>query len=325
MWWWGKLRRRILRYFFPDKLLPYLAPPLVIFTKLLYPLIWLLNSASNQLLRLTGIKMDAHAHGGLPHTEEEIYGLLRQSVTSGTIAREQSAILLGAIEFGDLLVRQIMTPRTSVNFLLIDQPMPEILKTIRNSEYSRLPLCKGDVDHIVGFVHVKDVFAHLVNAPTAMSPTTIDLQKIRREVMFVPELVQVNKLLRQLQESRKHMAVIVDEYGTMTGIVTMEDILEQIVGEIDDEHDTATGDFVEVGDQYRVAGSFPLHELRLKLDLPEEIEHDDIDTLSGYITHELGRLPRLGDTIKIGHMTARVLSVHRRRIGMVMLSKTAAE
>jgi magnesium and cobalt transporter len=147
--------------------------------------------------------------------------------------------------------------------------------------------------------------------------------QIKRDVLFVPELSSLQNVLRQFQETRRHMAVVVDEYGATQGIVTMEDVLEQIVGEIDDEFDPTTLDFVQESDSIRISGGFPLHELRIRLDLPEDIEKDDFDTLNGYITHALGRLPRVGDTVAIGPYEGRVLTVTRRRVGTVLLTPRA--
>jgi CBS domain containing-hemolysin-like protein len=345
----GEVAPKNYAIFYPDKLLPIVAMPLIAFTYVFYPLIWLLNSASNALLRLSGVDIGHDAHGAMPHTGDELRGLLRQAVASGSIEREKSAIITSAFEFGDLLARQIMTPRTSVNFLILNQPVDQILKIIRKSEYTRLLLCNEDIDHVIGFIHVKDLLTQLRLVPGKLRFTDektpdgqaiaiadgklgssvhvigsghIDLAKIRRDVIFVPELVPVHKLLRQFQETRTHMAVIVDEYGSMMGIVTMEDVLEQIVGEIDDEFDAATSDFLVEGDAIRISGSFPLHELRLKLNLPEEIEKEDVDTVSGYISAELGKIPRAGDIVPMGQYQAKVLTVSRRRVGTVLLTLT---
>ncbi|HEX8340340.1 MAG TPA: hemolysin family protein [Tepidisphaeraceae bacterium] len=342
----GEVAPKNLAIFYPDRLLPILAVPLIAFTYLLYPLIWMLNSASNLLLRLVGVELAHDAHGGLPHTEDELRGLLRQAAASGAIEQEQSKILMSAFDFGNLLVRQIMTPRTQVKFLTVDQPIGKVLKTMQNSVYTRLPLCEKDIDHVVGFVHVKDLLVHLKLVPGKLKfadPTMpdaeavaiagglpgstlhvigsgeVELMQIKRDVLFVPELATLQNLLRQFQETRRHMAVVVDEYGATQGIVTMEDVLEQLVGEIDDEFDPTTLDFVQEGDYIRINGGFPLHELRLKLDLPTEIEKGDVDTVSGYVTDKLGRLPRVGDTVEMGPYDARVLTVARRRVGTVLL------
>jgi CBS domain containing-hemolysin-like protein len=348
----GEVAPKNFAIFYPDRVLPAISVPLIAFTYLFYPLIWALNSASNALLRMSGVAVGHEAHGGMPHTEDELRGLLRQAAASGTIKKDQSRILLSAFEFGDLHARQIMTPRTSVKFLYTDQPVGQILQTIQRSEYTRLPLCEADIDHVVGFIHVKDVLTQLRLVPGKLKfldektpdgeaiaiaggkPGSsvhvigsghIELAKIKRDVIFVPELVPVHKLLRQFQETRKHMAVVVDEYGATQGIVTLEDVLEQIVGEIDDEFDAKTRDYVTEGKNVRVSGGYPLHELRVRLNLPADIEIEEVDTVSGYITHQLGRLPRVGDTIPMGPYDARVMAVSRRRIGTVLLSPRVEE
>src|SRR5687768_3735461 len=154
----GEVAPKNWAIFFPDKILPILAPPLVAFTYLFYPIIWLLNAASNALLRLTGINVEHGAHGGLPHTEDELKGLLAQAVASGTIGKGRGQLLTSAFEFAELKVRQIMTPRTQVDYLLVGQPIGEVLRTLKKSQYTRFPLCETDIDHVIGCVHIKDVF-----------------------------------------------------------------------------------------------------------------------------------------------------------------------
>jgi CBS domain containing-hemolysin-like protein len=338
---------------FADKVLPLLAPPLIVFTYLFYPAIWLLNFVTNRVLRLVGVKINLDAHGGLPHTEDELKSLLSQSVAHGTISKGHERILTQAFEFGDLKVRQIMTPRTEVAFLKLHQPMTEMLKTIRVSQFTRLPLCDGDLDHVVGLIHMKDLFNHLKLVPGKLrfsdektpdglaiaiadgkpgsavhviGTGDIDLTEVRRDVLFVPELLPVHKLLRQFQTSRVHMAVVVDEYGATLGIVTMEDVVEEIVGDIDDEFDAASqSEFVRDGENFRVVGTYSLRELREKLQLLELPESDDVDTIGGYITAMLGRFPRANDSIELGPYTAKVIAVQQRRVAQVLISPRTQE
>ncbi len=344
----GEVAPKNFAIYYPDKLLPILAVPLILFTYLLYPLIWALNSASNALLRLSGVNIAHDAHGGMPHTEEELRALLRQAVASGEIESEQSRILLSAFAFGHLLARQIMTPRTSVQFLTLGQPIGEILKTIQKSTYTRFPLVDQSIDHVIGFIHARDLLTQLQLVPGKLrfaDATTpegeaiaiadgkpgsgvhvigsgdIDLGKIRRDVLHVPELVPVHKLLRQFQETRLHLAVVVDEYGATQGVVTLEDVLEQIVGEIDDEFDPQTKDIVIDGKTVRVSGVFPLHELVIRLNLPPETDVDEVDTIGGYISHKLGRLPHAGDRIEIGDYDVVVNAVSRRRVSSVLMTR----
>jgi len=331
-----------------DRVLFVVALPLIVFTYVFYPAIWLLNAATNGLLRLTGVHVKYGPHIGIPHTAEELRSLLTQSIKSGEIAKGSGQILTSAFDFGDLKVRQIMTPRTEVDYLTLDQPLGELLRTIQKSAYTRLPLCDGDIDHVVGLVHMKDLFNHLNLIPGRLrfsDQTTpggeviaiadglpgsavhvigsgdIDLKKIRRDVLFVPELLPVHRVLRQFQNSHIHMAIVVDEYGATRGIVTLEDVLEEIVGEIEDEFDTASQvNFVPEGENYRVSGLYPIHELRERLNL-EDLDAGDVDTVSGYVVQALGRWPRVGDAVPLGERyVARVASVSQKRVGQVLIT-----
>ncbi|HEX4795456.1 MAG TPA: hemolysin family protein [Humisphaera sp.] len=332
---------------FSDRLLPMLAPFLVAFTYLFYPVIWVLNLLTQKVLRATGVRTTLNAHGSLPHTEDELRALLAQSVAQGEIGKGHGAIVASAFELGELKIRQIMVPRTRVDYLTLGQPTGEVLRTVQRGGFTRLPLCEGDLDHVIGVVHMKDLFNHLKLVPGKLRFTDdktpdgqaiaiadgkpgsdvhvigsgeIDLLELKRPILFVPELTPVLKVLRQFQGGHIHMAVVVDEYGATSGVVTLEDVLEEIVGEIEDEFDpVARTDFIRDGNGFRVSGLFPLHNLRERLQLPE-FQASDVDTIGGYIVQHLGRWPRPGDTLSIGPYTARVLSVQQRRVGQVLLT-----
>ncbi len=350
----GEVAPKNWAIFYPDRILPLLAVPLVIITYILYPIIWILNTASNGLLRLSGVNISHDAHGGMPHTEGELRGLLAQAVAQGTIGKGQGRILTSAFDFNELKTRQIMTPRTQVEFLKLDHPIAEVLKIVRKGAYTRLPLCEGDLDHVVGMVHTKDLFQQLQLVPGKLrfadektpdglaiaiadgkpgsqvhviGSADIDLRKIKRDVLFVPELLPVPRLLRQFQSSHVHMAVVVDEYGATQGIVTLEDVIEQIVGEIEDEFDPQSAtDFVREGENYRVNGLYPLHALRERL--PKlNIDAEEVDTIGGYIVQQLRRWPRAGDSVMLetekgDGYSARVVSVQNRQVGQVLITPT---
>jgi CBS domain containing-hemolysin-like protein len=338
-----------------DRLLKLLSLPLVTFTYLFYPAIWLLNAASNGLLRMTGVRVTPGGHYEMPHTADELRALLTQAVSQGAIEKSREKLLTSAFDFGQLKTRQIMTPRTEVDFLRIKQPIGDILQTVQKSAYTRFPLCDGDVDHVVGLVHMKDLFTHLKLIPGRLrftdekSPTgevvaiasglpgsaihvigsgDIDLKVIQREILFVPELLPVPKLLRQFQSSQTHMAVVVDEYGATQGIVTLEDVIEEIVGDIEDEFDTApTQQFAREGEGFRVSGRYPLHELRDKLKLDEgAIGDGDVDTIGGFVIQKLGRWPRAGDSVPLGGAySAKVVSVANKRVTQVLITPVVRE
>lgn len=334
-----------------DRALITLALPMVLFTYTFYPAIWVLNWMTRVVLR-RGAHDTESEHGAVPHTQEELKMLLAQAVEKGTIAKGSERILTSAFEFGALKVRQIMTPRTDVVYLETHQPLGQILKTVQRAAYTRLPLVENDIDHVVGVVHMKDLFNHLklvpgklrftdekaengelIAIPTGLPGSAvhvigsgeINLQQIRRDVLYVPELTPLTKLLRQFQRTQVHLAVVVDEYGATRGIVTLEDVIEELVGEIDDEFDTAkpVPDFQKNGTAIRVNGLYALHELIQKLDDLGEFESPDVDTVSGYVVQALGRLPRPGDEITMGNYRAKVISVQHKRVKQVELTKAA--
>ena len=345
----GEVAPKNLAIFYPDRILPILAPLLVGFTVILYPFIWALNTASNQLLKLVGVPVEEASHGALPHTAEELKTLLAEATDAGTIAPAEANLLSGAFNFGGLRVRQIMTPRVDVDYLLIDAPIADILHKVQDSEYTRLPLVEKDLDHVVGLIHMKDLFAQLklvtgrlkfadettpegeavviAGAPGSethvIGAGTVDLTKIKREILFVPELLPVEKLLRQMQESVTRQAVVVDEYGGTVGIVTLEDVVEQIVGDIADEFDEDEDDFVKVGENFETVGHFPLHELEDHLEVRGWQRPDDVDTLGGYLTQKLGRWARPGDEIELGNYLVRVKKVSPdRELKLVIRPRT---
>lgn len=283
----------------------------------------------------------------------EIAALASVARTAGAIDLQQARLINAASSLPDMYVRQIMTPRPDVTYLRLDQPLEEVLQTIQKLPYTRIPVVDKDVDHVVGMIHVRDLFNHLKLMPGVLHLSdqrdesgrvvavpadqpgsevhvigtgTIDLRKIMRNVIIVPERAVVPQLLRQFQESRIHLAVVVDEYGSMIGIVTLEDVLEEMVGEIEDEFDLAKGDDVlQAGEIWRVRGTIGLHELERRLGIRFDEETEEIDTLSGYFQKVLGRFAETGDTLRIGNYQARILTVERRRAGIIELRPVKEE
>ena len=335
---------------FADRALPILAIPLVLFTYLFYPAISFMNLSTNRLLRWTGLRALPGGEMQSPHTESELKTAIAQAVSAGTIDTGEGRILASALEFGALKVRQIMTPRTAVDYLTLDQPIGELLHVVQRSAFTRLPLCDGDLDHVIGLVHMKDLFNHLnlvagklrfmdekapdglaLAVPTGLPGSEvhvigaghIDLRKIKREILFVPELSSAPRLLKLFQTSQIHLAVVVDEYGATQGIVTLEDVLEELVGEIADEHDVASpSDFVREGQNVRVGGLYPLRELIERLAL-KDVDEGEVDTVGGYVVQKLNRWPKPGDTVQLGNHIARVLSVNQNRVGQLMITPEA--
>jgi putative hemolysin len=277
---------------------------------------------------------------------EEITALAVAARMSRTIDSRQEKMILAASRFSNLKARQIMTPRTKVVCLRVDQPVDQVLETVRDSPYTRLPLCEGDIDHVIGVIHVKDLLVQLDLVPGRLDikhvlleqgralpehslPGSdlhvigsghINLRKARRQILFFPDNTPAETLLKRFQESHIHIGVVVDEYGATMGIVTLEDVLEEIVGEIEDEFDHPQGPHViqEEGG-YRISGHVQLHELRDWLTLPEEVL-EEVDTVSGLVAKELGRIPELGDTVVCGTYQFRVTVADQRRAKEVFVS-----
>jgi CBS domain containing-hemolysin-like protein len=225
---------------------------------------------------------------------------------------------------------------------------------VQKSAYTRFPLCQKDIDHVVGLVHTKDLLTHLKLMPGRLrlidpkdpggeaiaipdhgpgsavhviGSGDLDLRKIKRNVIHVPEFLPAPRLLRLFQTSHSHLAVVVDEYGTTLGIVTMEDVLEELVGEIEDEFDTTATQkpFAVEGNTYRVSGLYPMHELKERLQLVE-LEIGNVDTLGGFIVQKLARWPRVGDTLALGPYHVKVVAVDQnRQVGQVVITKAVED
>ncbi|MBI4560070.1 MAG: HlyC/CorC family transporter [Candidatus Hydrogenedentes bacterium] len=312
-------------------LAPLMAPPLELCIRALTPVVWFIHLVNRPFERVP-VSHDS--------TMEEITALAASARIAKSIDPYQERMIVAASRFDELRVQEVMTPRTQVVHLRQDQPVEEILDIVQNSPYTRLPLCDKDLDHIVGMVHVRDLFQHLRLVPGRLNikdvilaqgrtvppdfvlpgsglhvigSGNVDLQKIRREILFIPEHTPVLQALKRFQEAHVHLAVVVDEYGSTLGIVTLEDIIEEVVGEIEDEFDPPRRALVVKDPQgYRVNGRLPIRELAQHV--PSiTVEDSDILTVSGHVAKELGRIPQTGDTITWGPYTVRVTSADARR------------
>jgi putative hemolysin len=336
----GEMLPKVLGVRYNRLLAPLVAHPLDVLTRVLSPIGYLVRLLTRPFVRRDVPSPEAAAL-------QEIMSLASSARLSNLIDSRQERLIRAASRLPELRVRQIMTPRMEVLFLKVDDPLSRILQTVQQSAYTRLPLCENDMDHIIGVIHVKDLFKQLQlmvgrlrfadgrtpegealaiadglpgSALHVIGAGQIDMRRIKRNVMFVPEQMPVPLLLREFQESHKHMTVVVDEYGVTQGIVTLEDVIEEMVGEIEDEFDLPSDAAIRPeGTGYRVRGICPIHELEARLSLQELDDGEGVDTLGGYILKRLGRLPEAGDTIRVGPYEARVASVERRRIGDVLL------
>ncbi len=281
------------------------AYPLYAFYKITYPIIWLLNHASNALLKLVGIA--PAAEGEFAHDEEELR-LLLSSSNGAQLSTQKKELLDNIFELSHRMARQIMIPRQDVIYLSTIRSLAENLRIARRSGHTRFPLCEGDLDHVIGLIHIKDIFQRDRNLRS--------LQEVAREISFVPETLTLDRLLKRMRTERFHLAAVIDEYGGVSGIVTLETVIEEIVGPIEDEFDVEKPEIQKTGDGvYRVSGGMLVEDLEEALEV--EGSDRDEDTIGGVVLSELGRNPAVGDKVEVGPVTIEVLEVQHNRINTV--------
>jgi CBS domain containing-hemolysin-like protein len=253
-------------------------------------------------------------------TEAELLTIVEESRQGGTLDENEGELIRSAIEFNDLRASDILTPRVSVEAADIDDGFEEIGKIFLESGFSRLPIYRRNIDNILGVITQKDFYANLrtENKPVG---------ELIKPVSFVPEIMPVSTLLKLLQKSKTHLAVVTDEYGGTLGIVTMEDILEELVGEIYDEHDEIEDetDIALVGEEeYRISGSADLEELTTLIGIPEEDE-DEYATVDGWIADKLNKIPEAGDRYTGEGFEITVTEADGRKANMLLLKRTPKE
>ncbi|MDH3253427.1 MAG: hemolysin family protein [Acidobacteriota bacterium] len=298
----GELAPKSLAIRKPEPTSLWIAIPLWIFFKVSYPAIWILNHIANAILRVFGIEPVSEAEMG--HDEEELRRILASSA-SDRLSTQKRRILDNVFTFANRPVRKIMVPRADVVYLSTNRSMQDNIETARHSGHTRLPLAESDLDHILGFVHIKDLFR--------ADPMPSQLQDLCREIAFVPETLTLDRLLRRMRRENAHLAAVLDEYGGVSGIVTLENVLEEIVGEIQDEFDLEAPECVEKTDGvWQVSGTMLVEDLEDALSV--EFSDRDEDTVAGVVLSELGRSAKPGDVVKLPPLELVVRDVAGNRI-----------
>lgn len=283
------------------------ARSLEIFYRTFKPFIRFINVSGIRLLRMIGVEFRPGHHTA--YSEDEIRYLINLSHQSGLLEKDEKELIHNVFEFSELTVGEIMVPRTKVVVIEEKSDFASVVAQFRDSGYSRLPVYCDNVDNIVGVLHSKDIL------PLMLSADDFDLRSVMRRAHFLPETARLAEALHQLQRSSVHMAIIVDEYGGVEGILTMEDLLEEIVGEIKDEHDEIELTQVRPGGErfFSIDAGLPVREANrdFPLDIPES---DDYTSLAGFLLKQAGRLLREGDVIEYQGVRFTVERVERRRI-----------
>jgi putative hemolysin len=290
----------------PERLAKWLVPPLVLFASFARPLLWIINRTSSFMLRLFGL----HALPGEDsvHSPDELRILVEQAQEGGAIEAQDADMIDAVLEFSEKNASDVMTPRTEVAAFALDASLDDVLATVEDKGYSRYPVYEDSIDNIVGLILTKDILIEAVRRRN-----TFSLQGVMRPVHMVPGSREVEDVLADFKRLKEHMAVVLDEFGGTAGVVTMEDLLEEIVGEILDEYDDPAEKPVETrGGETLVPGSTHISDLneRFALEVPEE----DYTTIGGYVFGTLGRLPAGGDRVTAGGAIFTVREMDGRRI-----------
>ncbi len=318
----GELAPKTVALQRPEGTALFVVRPLELFRLVFRPFIWIMNTAGRFVVRLFGFQTtDEHSQ---VHSVEELEMLVKESREAGVLDSNEEVLLRRVFDFGDKTARQVMIPRTEVVGVPEEATLQKLISLAADERFTRFPVYHDSLDRIIGVAHVKDLFGLLRNGfSPEQGNQTFRLSQIVRPVLTVPETLHAADLLTQMRVRQVHMAVIVDEYGGTAGIVTLEDILEELVGDVRDEFDTEEGgvhEEFEVGPDGStvVSGLYLLQEASERFGLRvEEEELDEYDTLGGYIQGQLGRVPKVGDMVKIGPYQLQVEEMDGLRVDRV--------
>ena len=303
----GEVTPKSLAKEMPETIATAVAPVLSLLMLVLTPLTWLFSQWKRLLSHFV------HSSESDTITEGELMTMVSEAESDGELTDRESELIRSAIEFDDVEVEEILTPRVDVVAVADDISLEELAQTFAESGYSRLPVYHGTIDNIIGVVHEKDFYIARLKKATK-------IEDLVAPTLYTTGSTQISQLLRTLREQHHHMAVVVDEYGGTEGIITLEDILEELVGEIWDEHDEVTEDFRKQSDgSWLVSGSASVDDLFETLDLPED-EDIDSNTVNGLVQEKTCHLPKVGDHFSLGEYDGVVTRTARRRVTEVRLT-----
>ncbi|MFV2062201.1 MAG: hemolysin family protein [Chloroflexota bacterium] len=287
-----------------------MARPVEVLGRILSPVVWALTTITHGITRLLRVREITDE----AITSEELRILVERGGELGTIEAEEEQMIGGVLELGERRVHEVMVARIDIVALAVDAALPEIVETIVRMGHSRIPVYDGNIDNIVGMLYAKDLLPYLVGEDRPPS-----LRRLGRAPLYVPESMLVDELLQSLQRRRVHIAIVLDEHGGTAGLVSIEDLIEEIVGEIQDEYDEEEPMIVPLGD----------HEARVdgRADVDDLLEHfhtvlkgddqDEFDTVSGLVYHHVGAVPKVGDTVEVDNLTLTVEATDGRRVRTV--------
>jgi CBS domain containing-hemolysin-like protein len=290
----------------PEQVSKIVARPLIVFSNIAYPAIWVLNGAANALLRMFRIQPVSELEH--VHSPDELRLLVTQSAERGQLNETDTAMLAGVFDFHEKKARDVMRPRTEIVALPLEATADEVWDVVRRERYSRYPVYSDTMDDVTGVFLAKDLWLHDSDKPFVLSEHI-------RPTLYVPDNRPAERVLDDLRKTRFHMAVVLDEYGGTAGILTLEDLIEEVIGDINDEYDLAAREAVESNGILELAGSMSLVDVRSDYEL--EIPEGDWNTLGGYVFGSLGRLARIGDRVRFPGGELEVVAMDGRRVAAV--------
>lgn len=306
----GELVPKSLAIISPEKIALSTAFPLIFFYKLTYPVMWIFNHSTNWILKVFGLsQVDEHES---VHTDEEIKLLVEESYNHGLVDKTELTLVDNIFDFSDKTVKEIMVPRTDITNIFIEDSFDDIIAYTFEEQLTRYPVCKENKDNVIGFIHIKDLYKQKIEGNNQ------DIRHIIREIKLVPESMLISDLLKIFKKDKVQVALVIDEYGGTAGLVTIEDILEEIVGEIQDEFDEEEDAIIKCEDNsYIVDGKVLIEDITEFLYIDIEDEH--IDTIGGWAYTQLDAYPKPNDKFTYKNYEFTILKCNRKRINKLLI------
>ena len=305
----GEITPKYLASVYPEKMCFFFYPLMQLFVWLLWPICKIFDGYKWVLAKIFKLKKDETV------TDEELLSLVEEAEESGTLKEDESELVRSALEFDDLKVEDILVPRVNVYAVEEDWTMDEIRELFERTGYSRLPVYKDTIDNVIGLIHERDFYAAYIRGEKQIGHFVQD-------IVFTSEYTRISTLLKQLQKQKIHMAAVSDEYGGLVGIVTLEDILEELVGEIWDEHDEEEVLYGEIAEgEYWVDGRCDLEEFFSLYDMEKEDEEFESNTVGGWVTEECGEIPSIGKTLTFKGLEIKIVKATKQKVLKIRSSK----
>ena len=298
----GEITPKYFASVYPEKFCFLFYPLIQVFYWILYPLGKIFDGYKALMAKVFKLKKDATV------TDEELMSLVDEAEEDGTLKEDESELVRSALEFDDLKVEDILVPRVDVYAVDEDSTMEEVREVFKKTGYSRLPVYKETIDNVIGLIHERDFFNGYVEGEK-------EIGHLVQDIVFTTEYTRISTLLKQLQKRKIHMAAVSDEYGGLVGIVTLEDVLEQLVGEIWDEHDEEEVLYGKIAeDEYWVDGKFPLADFFALYDMEDEDDKYDANTVGGWAMEKYGEIPSIGETLRCKDLEIKIVKANKQKV-----------